>query len=134
MYSHIELNISVFSSSSILMIDLTPHLSVSSGEIEIKSRTIWQKKLILSFDYHFLNISVGIYFMLGVNFRKFIGTQHYKYDLLFYFRQQPKTPVKKKLTEERTLASSIPAHNQHNIHTAPLSQQVLFHFSTISII
>ncbi|KAJ8729411.1 hypothetical protein PYW08_000992 [Mythimna loreyi] len=38
--------------------------------------------------------------------------------------QQPKTPVKKKLTEERTLASSIPAHNQHNIHTAPLSQQV----------
>ncbi|CAH1644908.1 unnamed protein product [Spodoptera littoralis] len=39
--------------------------------------------------------------------------------------QQPKTPVKKKAVEERTIASaSIPAHTQHNIHSAPLSQQV----------
>uniref|UniRef100_A0A2A4K0Y9 Chromatin complexes subunit BAP18 n=1 Tax=Heliothis virescens TaxID=7102 RepID=A0A2A4K0Y9_HELVI len=38
--------------------------------------------------------------------------------------QQPKTPVKKKLTEDRNMASSsLPAHSQH-IHTAPLSQQV----------
>ncbi|XP_026745607.1 uncharacterized protein LOC113506959 [Trichoplusia ni] len=39
--------------------------------------------------------------------------------------QPPKTPVKKKLPEERTLASSnVSGHAQHNIHNAPLSQQV----------
>ncbi|CAB3231029.1 unnamed protein product [Arctia plantaginis] len=39
--------------------------------------------------------------------------------------QQPKTPVKKKLPEERTLAgSSLVSHGQHSLHAAPLSQQV----------
>lgn len=48
-----------------------------------------------------------------------------KISLYYNFSQQPKTPVKKKVAEERTIpASNVVGHAQHSIHAAPLSQQV----------